>query len=204
MLVAALALSGCGSEDYKAAFEAFMTAQSKCDKEAMLELVPPALYDYYYNKEKLYTENKGEEVVDEEIKEAVNKRFGPLVFKMDAIRFDKDIDFNNDFSFDYKITDTKKASSSELKEFNSYLKDHLGFTEKAQDVVLIKYTYTMKCKGEVSLGMEDITSMGAAVKMDGKWYYVDSTAGGSIMWTDGFGLVPEVCVQWAFDWFRDN
>ncbi len=199
MLVAALA--GCGSDStgYEKAFESFKTAQNNVDKDAMVKLVPPFLYDYYLNNRKNAAEERGIEFNEQESRESINRMFRPTILNMDAAKFDKDVDIYKDFSFDYNITGTHAASSSELKEFNRYIKANLNTKDKAQGVVVVKYKYTIKYKGEAIIGFENARGSGVCVKVGGKWYYVDGNTGGREMWINGQGLLINDSVQWIVD-----
>lgn len=202
MLVAALA--GCGSDgsgagNYESAFKAYMEAQENADTDAIIDLLPPDFYDYVHD---YCMDRLREDPTDEAIKKSIETRYRPIVLTFDMAQPElRDADLVKDFTFSYRIEDTYKASSAELKEFNNYTKEYLGFENNAQEIVLIKYRYTLKLKGEVYRSNDDIKGWGVCVKMDGKWYYGDSYGMSSYMWEDRQGLSVNSCVQWIVDWF---
>ncbi len=200
MLFAALALSGCSSGGYKGAFEAYMKAQGENDTDAIIDLLPPDFYDFVYADSR---DRVREEPTDEAIRNHVEMRYRPIVLTFDMAQPDlREADLKKDFTFDYKIERTHNASSAELKEFNNYAKQYLGFDDKAQDVVLIEYRYTLKFKGEVYRSMDDIRGQGICIKMGGKWYYGDSNGFSYRLWVDREGLNTISSVEWIVDWFK--
>ncbi len=205
MLVAVLAFSGCDSKktgvsgSAEDALDTYIKAQDDLDCDAIIDLLPPDFYDFVYADSK---DRVREEPTDEVIRNHVEMRYRPIVLTFDMAEPElRDADLKNDFSFSYKIEDTYKATSSELDEFNNYVKENLGFENKAQEVVLIEYRYTLKFKDKIYRNNEDIKNYGICVKMDGRWYYGDSHGFSSYMWEDREGLRINSCVQWIVDWF---
>lgn len=198
LLVGTLALAGCSNTGYKAAFDAYMKAEDDVSTEAIIDILPPDMYDYYYDRFK--NNERGIEYTEEEIQNLINERYITRIDAADFIKF-LDCDIVNDISYTYSIVEEYNASAKEVKEFNDYVKEKLGFKNKAQDIVLIEYKFSLLVNGEVNDSFDDVTSYGVCIKMNGKWYYAEASFSNEKMWVDREGLTVHDCVEWIYNWF---
>ncbi len=197
VIMGALALSGC-SGNYKAPFDAYMKAQDDVNTEGIIEVLPPDMYDFIYNRFK--NNDRGIEYTEEEIQQRINDRYMARLASMDFLKFDPELDIVKDFSYTYKIVKEYDASASEVKEFNSYVKEKLGFKNKIEDVVLIEYEFTILQNGKPVEFAETVTSNGVCMKMGGKWYYAENDIANEIMWIEREGLRINGGVEWVYEW----
>lgn len=199
LLVGTLALTGCSNTGYKAAFDAYMKAQDDVSTEGVIDILPPDMYNYYYDKFK--NNGRGIEYTEEEIQNLINERYITKIDSADFLKMDSSIDLVNDISFNYSIVEEYNASAKEVKEFNEYVSEKLGFKNKAQDIVLIEYKFSLLVNGEVNDSFDDVTSYGVCIKMNGKWYYAEASLSNEIMWIDREGLTVHDGLEWIYNWF---
>lgn len=199
VLFSVLAFSGCSAENgAEKAFKAFMDAHENGDISAIVKLTPPAFYDYLIDLGTEYGYDR------EGIENFVERSVKPTLFLMDfGSMLGDDFSFKDEFSFDYKITDTYKASSSEVKKFNSYVKNELDFDIGADSIVLLEAVFSVDSKNNVfkSNGMIE---RGICLEVNGKWYYLSNSARKvPSLYGSVYEFDPEHGVEWMYNWLYD-
>lgn len=198
ILVLVMCAAGCAqTSEADSALGAYVEACETCNSQAIVDLVPAALFDFQC--ERLVLAGYSEE----DAKAEVTNRYGAPLAKADFIRMHTEIDLTKEFDFTYTITSRYSASADEVAQLNSFVSDTHGFELNAEDVVLYKYTYSIASQNDI-YSVQDVRDMGVALSIEGKWYYLAAGQTNQILWADGFGMNVENTVEWIYNWLRDN
>ncbi len=187
-----LAFAGCGSDNGDVeAFEKYVEAQKNA--ESTEKLYPQELIDYIKRvcTEKGYNE--------EEIKNEIADECKPVIKHMDVAKiYVTDDNYKDAFTYDWKITDKKAGSKSEVAELNEFVENKLGFTSEIEDAVAIKSNLTITAK-ENNKELIKGNRYGVSIKIDGKWYYLADSTYASKVWCERLNMTENVSVEWIMD-----
>ncbi len=177
----------------ESAFEAFMNAQQNADVDAILDLVPPAYFDYRI----AYGVSRGK--TEEEARKSLSQSYRPLSMSVDLKEFGPDYDPATECEYFYQIIETKEGTSEQVKEVNDYFKGKFDFKLNAKKVVVIKYAYVIKSKSG-KLDTREIETYGVAFKIKGDWYFHEGGIIRNDLWMTQKGLLVEDGVKWIMDY----
>ncbi len=197
LLLTMLLFTACAHSSPEGALKAYIKAQDDASTKGIVELVPPDFYDYQYN---LKIANGHTEA---ESKKMVEDSYKPFALINDVSKLDKDFDPAKDISYDYTIKEKYTGSKSEVKEFNEYVKRNMNFDIDADSIVLIKYTFSRESKNE-RLSVKNISDSGVALKISGKWYYLNNGMQNQKLWADAKGLKFNDGAEWIFNWLNSR
>lgn len=177
----------------ESAFGAFMNAQQNADVDAILDLMPPAYYDYRI----AYGVSGGK--TEEEARNSLSQSYRTLSMNVDLKEFGPDYDPATECEYFYQIIETKEGTSEQVKEVNDYFKGKFDFNLNAKEVVVIKYAYSILSKSG-KLDTNENETYGVAFKIKGDWYFHEGGVIRNDLWITQKGLLVEDGVKWIMDY----